>query len=168
MPRVHIQKAGKDYPNINVLKGTTYYWWKFRYGGKHRSATYPRPSQLTQSKMSAAYAASEALEDAIFNAVDAQVIADALGDASTEIEDVKTEYEESLENMVSQEGQIAEEIQEKIDGLEEWVQNIDAAKDEVESLEDFGEDEDDVSKNGAEALLEAAKDAAGNATDSPL
>ncbi len=48
MPRVtHVKKARKDNPVCKA--GESYYWWKFRYGGKRYSLTRPRPSQLTQS-----------------------------------------------------------------------------------------------------------------------
>jgi len=31
MPKVHFVKAArKDYPGDSVLKGESYYWWKFR------------------------------------------------------------------------------------------------------------------------------------------
>ena len=48
MPRVtHVKAARKDNPVCK--KGESYYWWKFRYGGKRYSLTRPRASQLTQS-----------------------------------------------------------------------------------------------------------------------
>ena len=48
MPRVtFVKSARKDNPVAK--KGESYYWWKFRYGGKRYSKTRPRPSQLTQS-----------------------------------------------------------------------------------------------------------------------
>lgn len=48
MPRVHqVKKARKDNPVCK--RGESYYWWKFRNGGKHYSLTYPKQSQLTQS-----------------------------------------------------------------------------------------------------------------------
>ena len=68
MPRVLTQRANKDYPKEGIKKGDTYYKWSIRMGrGGHTfiSKTPPRPSQLTQSKMSGAYAAVEAVEDVI-------------------------------------------------------------------------------------------------------
>ena len=48
MPRVtYVKAARKDNPICK--KGESYYWWKFRHGGKHMSLAYPKPSQLTQS-----------------------------------------------------------------------------------------------------------------------
>ena len=43
MPRVHhVKSARKDNPVAK--KGESYYWWKFRYGGKRYSKT-PRPGR---------------------------------------------------------------------------------------------------------------------------
>ncbi len=51
MARAHfVKKARKDNPAAGIKAGDSYYWWKFRRGGKHYSKTAPRPSQLTQSE----------------------------------------------------------------------------------------------------------------------
>lgn len=64
MPRVHTQKANKDYPDHGIKKGDTYYWWKFRYGGKRISLTQPRSSQLTTSEfLSRLYSIQESQGD---------------------------------------------------------------------------------------------------------
>lgn len=44
-----VKKARKDIPGTDIKAGESYYWWKFRFGGKHYSKTPPRRSQLTQS-----------------------------------------------------------------------------------------------------------------------
>ena len=50
MPRVHtVNAARKDYPDDGISKGDKYYHWKFPYGSKIRSLTYPKRSQLTKS-----------------------------------------------------------------------------------------------------------------------
>ena len=71
MPRVkHVQSARKAIPSAGIEVGDSYYWWKFRYGGKRVSKTYPKRSQLTQSLWSSVYAAQEELEEAKANADD--------------------------------------------------------------------------------------------------
>jgi len=68
MPKVLTQRANKDYPEHGIKKGDTYYKWSIRSGKGGMtfiSAKPPRPSQLTQSKMSGALAAVEAVEDVI-------------------------------------------------------------------------------------------------------
>ena len=97
MPRVHyIKKALKD--NSAVKKGEPYYWWKFRYGGKRKSATRPRPSQLTQSKYSEVLAAQEAIEDA----ADYDMLKEAIESASQVCNDTAEEYSEAAESFASQ------------------------------------------------------------------
>jgi len=51
MPKVHfVKKARKANKEAGIKKGDSYYWWKFRNGGKRTSKTRPKPSQLTQSE----------------------------------------------------------------------------------------------------------------------
>lgn len=88
MPRVtHVKCARQDNPVAK--KGEPYYWWKFRYGGKRYSKTYPRASRLTQSDF-----LSRQLE------------------YGEELEDLKSEDYNSLEDLSSK----AEEI---ISGIRE-------------------------------------------------
>jgi len=54
MAQAHfVKRARKDYPEDDIKKGDSYWWWAFmvcgRGGPKHRSKKEPRPSQLTQS-----------------------------------------------------------------------------------------------------------------------
>jgi hypothetical protein len=167
MPQVHYKKARKNYRDAGIKKGDMYYSWSFRYGGKRMSKTAPRPSQLTQSKMSGALAAGEGLEDAIAAATCPQDLLDALDQAASEVTEVKEEYEESLNNMITQEGTIAEEMQEKIDGLEEWASALEGDKQEVEGID--GVDEfDTLSDERKEEVMEEARTAAGENTSCPF
>lgn len=73
MPRVEtVKKARKSPGNCGtcykkIEAGESYFKWAFRFGGKHQNCAihYPRPSQLTQSKMSEAYSAIEDAEDLV-------------------------------------------------------------------------------------------------------
>ena len=136
MPRVHVVKgARKDYPEADIKKGDTYYWWEFKVGGLRRSKTPPRPSQLTQSKLSQAYAAMEALGDTVEAATCPDGISDAARVAAEELREVAQEYEESISNMPEslQEGPTAEDMREKIDALNSCADELDQAADEVEN-----------------------------------
>jgi len=116
MPRVHhVKRAAKDYPHAGIEKGQEYWYWTFRYGGKVRSATYPRPSQLTQSKWSQVLAAQEALQDA----EDLETFQAAITDAVSNIEEVGGEYEEAAEHFGG-EG----ENRERADRCEELVSEL--------------------------------------------
>ena len=53
MPRVHRRIAAKDYPSDGIAKGQTYWTWRMRTarsGVTRRSATPPKPEQLTMSE----------------------------------------------------------------------------------------------------------------------
>lgn len=155
MPRVHTKKARKDYPSEGIKKGDTYFSWSFRYGGKHKSLTPPRPSQLTQSKMSAALAAAEGLEDSIKSATTPQDLVDALNQAAEEIKAVAEDYEDSLGNMPTQEGEIAEAMQEKIDGLTEWGDQLESDASDVEAIDGFEEFDSYNAERQGELMTEA-------------
>lgn len=148
MPRVHTQKAAKDYPSHGIKKGDTYYSWTFRHGGKHMSLTYPRASQLTQSKMSGAYAASEEAGDTIDSASDISDIAEALRDAASSIREVAEEYRDAVSNMPEnfQNGATADECNEKADGLDSWADSLESDADEVEGGDpaDYVDEDTDV------------------------
>lgn len=137
MPRVHfVTKARKDNPAVK--KGESYYWWKFRYGGKRYSATRPRPSQLTQS----AYYGSvrslvEMIEDtSVGDDSDWESLVD---EVKSELDNMRDECQSSLDNMPDslQYSPTGELLQERIDALEN-------AEMEVDSIEAFEFDEDEV------------------------
>lgn len=169
MPRVNTatkNKAGKEIKcgrcGEKIEPGQKYFHYSFRYGGKHVrcSKHYPRPSELTQSKMSGAYAAIEQADDALGeerkngNAEDIESI---LETCAEEIEGVRDEYQESLDNMPEnfQQGQTGEEIQEKIETLEGFA---DSLRDVVIELPD--EDaEDDEKEKAVEDAFENAENA---------
>jgi hypothetical protein len=133
MPKVNFVKAARK-DNPAVKKGESYYWWAFRYGGKHYSKTPPKPSQLTQSEFLSRYYELSEID-----------FADNLEDLSTQrdemvetLEELQEMAEESLENMPEalREGDTGQMLQERIDGCEEW-------KGELENLEFEREEEED-------------------------
>lgn len=131
MPRVHyVKKARKDNPVAQ--KGEPYYWWKFRYGGKRYSKTYPKASQLTQSDF------LRWLYDWQEQTIDTW---DALQDMIEEFTERREECEESLENMpdsLRESSASGELLQLRVDMLEEWVGELEGL-DEEEFIEE-GED----------------------------
>jgi len=148
MPRVNTatkNKAGKEVQcgrcGKKIEPKEKYYHFKFRYGGKHYrcSAHFPRPSELTQSKMSGVYAAIEGAEDSIaeIRAGKAPLtdLSSDLESTADEVESVRDEYQESLENMPEplQGGPTGEEIQEKIDALETFAEELRSAASDIES-----------------------------------
>lgn len=198
MARVFTAKAAKDYPQHGIKKGDMYYYWSpgFR-GTKQMSKTPPRPSQLTTSKMSGAYAAGEALQDAINDATCIEDITGAMETAIDEIRSVAEEYEEASQAETGNGNRVpnADEMEEKAQSLNDWADSIESDKDEVESLDvtDY-EDEvnveeidqnlveevdgvkkrkevtcfDDLTEDEQSNMLEAAKELAQNNVDCPV
>jgi hypothetical protein len=104
--RAHfVQKARKDNKEEGIKKGDSYYWWKFRYGGKCYSKTPPKASQLTQSAhLGLIFGIQERLE--------------ALS-SETPWDDVKGEVESAIEEL----RQEAEECDEKRNNMPEALQD---------------------------------------------
>lgn len=96
MPRVtHVKAARKAIPSAGIEVGQPYYWWKFRFGGKHVSKTYPKPSQLTQSDfLQQVYELNDRIE-----AVDESNAADEVAEIISELENLASEQEDKLSNM---------------------------------------------------------------------
>jgi hypothetical protein len=148
MPRVNSKtknKAGQPYSCVRcsdtIKAGEKYYEWSFRYGGtrrQHQSHGMPKPSQLTQSKMSSAYAAIEAAEDAIAGAASVEDLASALNDCASEIENVSQEYQDGLDSLpdgLRDAGGPGGETQEKIDALNEFAESLQSTASDLESEE---------------------------------
>lgn len=139
MPRVSSQKAAKDYPDIGVKKGEKYFKWSFRYGGTHKSKTYPRASQLTQSKYSEVYAAQENVSDVCASSECAlQDIIDVCRDAAEQIRAVGEEYLEADEAMG---GHQSGSNYERSEYCEQGASDYEELADTFDGIE-FGEDED--------------------------
>lgn len=120
MPRVHhVKKARKDHPG-GIKKGESYYHWSFRYGGKHVSKTYPRPSQLTSSdKLSRLYSAQENFEDNQEGA-DKDALEALCQEAANEVREVGEEYRESCDNIREsfENSPVADDCEEKADACD--------------------------------------------------
>jgi hypothetical protein len=151
--------ASKD-DKIIVNKGQTYYWWKFRYGGKHISTTRPKPSQLTQSDyLSQLYTLQEQLAD-VSNLDSAEEIKSAIEDIVSELENLKSETEDKLSNMPDslQSSPTGELLQERVDALDGAISELEGIDlDYEEPDEDELRDEliDDVTEEPDEEEVEA-------------
>jgi hypothetical protein len=131
-----VKEAKKDYPESNIKKGESYYWWKFRNSGIIRSKTPPTRQQLTQSPfLQQIYDIEDRLSSlTIEDDLEAEVnmIID-------ELEGLKDECEEKLYAMPEQLQETSpagQFLQERIDCLESMI-------DELESI-DFDVDEEDI------------------------
>ena len=140
MPRVtHVMKARKD--NDICKAGESYYWWKFRFGGKRLSLTYPRQSQLTQSEfLSGIYSIQEEAED--WSPDDEKQWHDELESA---VEDWKSQVEELGETCTENRENMPEALQDGDTGamLAERAENCESMVNELDGLS-FDEPDDDM------------------------
>lgn len=150
MPRVHtVKKARKAYPEAGIKKGDTYYWWQFRGSPVKRSLTYPNRKQLTRS---AFLQELYDIEDCISEMVDPEDLDDVL----ERIEALKDECQESLDNMPEALQETSDSgilLQERIDGLEEWYNDLDGIDRDIDEELEGGERDDRI-----EEILEEIKD----------
>lgn len=123
MPRVHTQRAAKDYPEHGIEKGDLYYKWSFYRQRPQMSKTPPRRSQLTQREELAA----------IYDAEDqARAI-----DWSFENKDA---IASELDNLVECVGEARDLANEKAENIREYFQESEQA----EELENFACECDDL------------------------
>jgi hypothetical protein len=150
MARAHfVKKARKDNPACKA--GESYYWWSFRFGGKHYSLKPPRASQLTQSEfLGAIYTVKESMEDF------------TLGDGVKTTESAKDDFESAIEGWVSeiesagevaqegkdampeglQEGDVGQMLEGRVDSAGEWaseLQGIDLDPEDNETFDNYVE-----------------------------
>ncbi len=128
MARVHfVKKAQKDDKEQGIKRGDSYYWWKFRYGGKIKSKTEPKPQQLTQSAYQIMlYDMADIISELNpENGVDS--ITEALDNLKQMIEDSREECEQSLENIPEQlrdSSGAGCTLTERIEELENWHREL--------------------------------------------
>lgn len=154
MARPHyVKKARKDNPVAK--KGKSYWWWQFAYSPKTYSKTMPRPSQLTRSAFkSEMYSIQEDM--AMMSEP-----ADELEDFLNRIDELRDMTQDSLDNMPDQlqEADTGIMLQERIDAMEEWRQELEGLDLDIEDgLSDEARDDrleailDDIS--GVEPMCE--------------
>jgi hypothetical protein len=138
--RAHfVKKARRAYKADGIKKGESYWWWKFRYGDKHRSKTQPKASQLTQSEfLSTLYGIQEQIADLLPDEdlkASVEGVAEELRNLGSECEDKRSNMPDSLQD--SETGVL----------LEERASACESAADELEAI-DFDYDEDDEDEDG--------------------
>jgi hypothetical protein len=156
MPRVtFVKNARKD--NKVCLKGESYYWWKFRFGGKHYSLTRPKPSQLTQSNyLGTLYSICESVEEYGIEPGEEGAIENLRDEVVGQLEELRDECEESRSNMPealqdSPTGELLQERYDAIDGALGDIENVEEpdqwqeARDSEEAYNEWLESEPDES-----------------------
>lgn len=141
MPRVTVVKhARKDYPEHDIKKGDTYYWWKFKFGGKHFSKTPPKPQQLTQSEFTSQV---YDFEDALGALVADDTIESQIEEIADNMDSLADEQEEKRSNMPDQlqDSDVGTMLEERGDAMREWAEELrgldfDLESDTAEDLEE--------------------------------
>ena len=130
MARLHfVKKARKDNPVAK--RGESYYWWKPRIGGRGGAKRYskerPTRAQMTQSEfMSRVYEICDSDIPGCESADDLNAVADS-------VRELGQEQEEKLDNMPDglRDGDTGQLLQERVDGCEEWADEIARAADDI-------------------------------------
>ena len=172
--RINRRKPADDEDFIWCPKGETYYTWKFRYGGTHRSRNRPRPSQLTQSEfLGRAYALGEELEDMdvdhyFANPEELETFGEEKG------EEVREMGEECYDKIINMEdagltgGSSHEILTERVEYCEQWadaLESVDGSFDpadyevEPDAIEREDYDSDDEYDEAVQEAKTEAEDA---------
>ncbi len=132
-----VKKALKDNPAVK--RGEPYFWWKFRYGGKHYSKTHPRASQLTQSDfMGAVLSAEEEIEDLDSN-MERDDIASTVSSVVDSLRELADEQSEKRSNMPDslQDGDTGQLLEGREQSANDMADEYDQVDLDNESLEDI-------------------------------
>lgn len=117
MPKVHhVKKSRKEFPGIP--QGSEYWWWKFAFGPTVRSLKPPRPWQLTRSEFRSEYLRTA---DETVGALSSW---DDLEELVSELESLRDETQDKLDNMTAESGDTVDLLQARVDGLDEWISHI--------------------------------------------
>jgi chromosome segregation ATPase len=139
MPRVHTvlknrkpQKCGKCKKEIAIGEG--YKHWSFRYGGKSTRCLTCKiaRSELTQSGYFAqVYDAQDAFHDALSELERdesfAEAVSDLLDNVYSTADDVASEYQDALDQWEHGNSM----LEEKVEGAEQWRDEIESVKDDI-------------------------------------
>lgn len=136
MTRAHfVKKARKDYPEDEIKKGDSYWYWSFAFGPKYKSKTKPTRSQLTRSEfLSTLWAIEDDLDERFKEMSSSEDIENAIEELKSEIEQLRDETQGKLDNMPEQlqyadSGQL---LQERIEGLDSWISDLDSVDTNVD------------------------------------
>lgn len=128
MTRAHfVKKAQKDYPEFGIKKGDSYWHWAFAFGPKYKSKTQPTRSQLTRSNfLSTLYSIEDSIPDAFKECTTSDDLESSMEQLISEIEELKDETQNSLDNMPSQlqDADSGQLLQERIEALESWISDL--------------------------------------------
>lgn len=143
MPRVHFVKSARKAQKAHgIKKGDSYYWWKFRYGGKRVSKTMPRSSQLTQSEfLGEMYSIQEEFDDISRDGSPSDVASEinACAERIDEVVSTLEDKQSNLENAFPSGCPTLEQIKERLYQCETLKDELETCAGEVEGIDDLEE-----------------------------
>lgn len=155
-----VKKARKANKAAGIKKGDSYYWWKFRTGGrggiKRISKTRPRRSALTQSEFyGTMYDAEDdlaaALADFITEKISFNDLAASCEQAAEEVRRAGEECQEKYDNMPDglQQGDTGQMLETRVRQCDEIADQLDNAATNVRDVEPEESAEADESRQTA-------------------
>jgi len=160
------RKAYKDsFTGQEIPAGSSYYWWAFNFGPTYISLIPPKPQQLTGSEYERTIMNIEEQIDKL----DVTNVVDELESIKSQLEDLKTEQEEKLENMPEQlqeSSSSGQMLQERIDELDGWISNLEDIDVEVDETSIREEIEQELADQIGEGIDDAYAEACAAAADS--
>jgi len=168
-----VKCARKDVPNSDIKKGESYYWWKFRFGGRHVSRTAPRPSQLTQSEF---LSTQLEIEERINN-LSCDTLEDLIAERDDLVSEIRTlgeAQQEKHDNMPEglQDGDTGQLLDDRASSCEEWASELEGVdipdEDQVRADADHDEPVKDESEKDKLAREERNKEAEDSAVEEAL
>lgn len=143
MPRLHfVKKARKAIKDEGIEKGDSYYWWKFRFGGKHVSKSQPRRSQLTQSEfLSSIYDLEDSFQSSLNDvegAEDESVVDDfrSMADEIRSLGDEQSDKARNMESAFPGGNPTIDLLNERQEACESIASEIESACDSVDTEQD--------------------------------
>ena len=134
----HVTKSQKKIPESvcgikgGIPEGSSYYWWKFRRGGKRFSLTPPKRSALTQSSF---YATIFDIEDDMIEKANLDNIVSMVEEVKSALEELRDECQDNLDNTPEsfQESSINNERVENLESMIDEIDNIDVSDESDEN-----------------------------------
>lgn len=161
-----VKAARNDIPSIGVKRGESYYWWEFRFGGRHYSKTQPKRSQLTQS---AFYSTLYDIQDQMSDAPCDEGLESFVEDIISELESLRDDCQSNFDNIPKslQSGSSGELLEERVRELEDRIdqlQSLDFSTppenyEEPERNEDESDEDYNVRENNARAEYDSEVEA---------
>lgn len=159
-----IRKIDRNQPQdendkILINVGESYYTWCFYGGNPNYSKVCPRPSQLTNNWFkSELYSISEKVEDC--ECQDPDSLLEFIEEVKSELESLRDEVQERLDNMPEQlqECSSGEILQERIDNLDDIINEFDCLDLDFESEFTEEDDRDTMSDEEWEEQLDNEKE----------